>query len=300
MKQYKILVIIVSYNAMKWAERCYNSLRNSSASCDVITIDNGSTDGTQDFIRKNYPEVILVENKENMGFGKANNIGLQKALDDKYDYAYLLNQDAWVLPTTFEALIKVSEVHPEYGILSPMQMRADEIHFEDKFGNFVLPYYQTFAPHLLEDLYFNRHEDVYETSFVMAAHWLISAKCLSTVGGFSPTFPHYGEDVNYIHRTNYWKMKIGIVPLAKAIHDRNDSKWSKEKEIYVNDYIGTLVSISNPLKKESIGKYISILLKRAIRSRQKNLAEYAYRLIKEKAFVEANYKRSLKTKAFLQ
>ena len=124
MKQNIVLVIVVTYNAMKWAERCLSSLRNSSVSCDVMVIDNNSTDGTQNFIHTHFPEVELIENKKNLGFGQANNIGLQRVLDENYEYAYLLNQDAWVMPDTLEKLIDISKTHPEYGVLSPMQLKA--------------------------------------------------------------------------------------------------------------------------------------------------------------------------------
>jgi len=295
----KLLVIVVTYNAMQWADKCFSSLRESSVPCDIMAIDNCSTDGTQNYIRNYFPEIELIENKENLGFGKANNIGLQRVLDKNYDYGYLLNQDAWVMPDTFKILINVSENHPEYGILSPMQLQADGNHFENKFGNYVLPKRQTFAPHLLEDLFFKRAIDVYETSFVMAAHWLMTYQCIAIVGGFSPTFPHYGEDDNYLNRTNYWKFKIGIVPSSIAIHDRSDNKWSEEKEMYVMDYIGSLVSISNPLHKEPLNKYISLLLKRGIRNRQMDLIKYAFRLKKEQNRAESNYARSLAKRAFL-
>ena len=300
MKRNKILVIVVTYNAMHWAEKCFTSLRSSSIQSDVIVVDNGSTDGSQDYIRTHFPEVELIENKENLGFGRANNIGLQKALDDKYEYAYLLNQDAWVFPDTFEKLIAVSRAHPEYGVLSPMQLKADGLHFEDKFGRNVISRRQAFSPFFIDDMYFQRVGDVYEVSFVMAAHWLIPIKCLQTVGGFSPTFPHYGEDDNYLNRTNFWKYKIGIVPSARAIHDRKDSKWSPEKDMYVNDYIGSLVSCSNPLGRESLGDKAFLLLKRGIRNREMSLIKYAFRLWRDKNLVEVNYKRSLNEKAFLQ
>ena len=113
MNRNKILVIIVSYNAMPWVNRCLTSLRQSVVPCDVTIIDNGSTDGTQDYIHKNFPEVDLIKNKENLGFGRANNIGLQKALDNNYEFVYLLNQDAWIQEDTFEHLINVSESYPE-------------------------------------------------------------------------------------------------------------------------------------------------------------------------------------------
>ena len=300
MKSNTILVIIVTYNAMPWAEKCFTSLRKSSIPSDVIVVDNGSTDGSQDFIRTHFPEVELIENNENLGFGRANNIGLQKALDDKYEYAYLLNQDAWILPDTFEKLIAVSQAHPEYGVLSPMQLKADGRHFEDKFGRNVISRRQEFSPFFIDDMFFQRVGDVYEVSFVMAAHWLIPAKCLRTVGGFSPTFPHYGEDDNYLNRTNYWKFKIGIVPAAQAIHDRGDNNWSHEKDIYVNDFIGSLVSCSNPLEKESLSSKAFLLLKRGIRNREMCLIKYAFRLWRKSSIVDINYKRSLKEMAFLQ
>ena len=185
-------------------------------------------------------------------------------------------------------------------MLSPMQMNADGLHFEEKFRSYIIPHHQVFSPSLTEDLYFQRVVDVYEVSFVMAAHWLITSKCLATVGGFSPTFPHYGEDNNYLNRTNYWKYKIGIVPSARAVHDRSNIKWSAEKEMYVNDYIGTLVSFSNPLRRESLDTKIIQLLKRGIRNRKMDLIKYALRLKKERGTAEANYERSLKEKAFLR
>lgn len=300
MKSNKLLVIVVTYNAMPWAEKCFTSLRKSSIPSDVIVVDNGSTDGSQDYIRTHFPEVELIENKENLGFGRANNIGLKKALDDNYEYAYLLNQDAWIFPDTFEKLIAVSQAHPEYGVLSPMQLKAEGRHFEDKFGRNVISRRQEFSPFFIDDMFFQRVGDVYEVSFVMAAHWLIPAKCLLTVGGFSPTFPHYGEDDNYLNRTNYWKFKIGIVPSAQAVHDRGDSNWSHEKEIYVNDFIGSLVSCSNPLDRESLGKKAFLLLKRGIRNGETSLIKYAYQLWRKKSIVEVNFKRSLKETAFLK
>lgn len=300
MNRNRILVIIVTYNAMPWANRCLTSLRQSVVPCDITIIDNGSTDGTQDYIQNNFPEVYLVRNKENLGFGQANNIGLQKALDNNYEFVYLLNQDAWIQEDTFEHLIKASETHPEYGVLSPIQMKADGLHFEEKFRSYIIPYHQIFLPSLIEDLYFQRVEDVYEVSFVMAAHWLITSRCLATVGGFSPSFPHYGEDNNYLNRTNYWKFKIGIVPSARAVHDRGDNKWSIEKDMYVNDYIGSLVSFSNPLRQESLDTKIIQLLKRGIRNRKMDLIKYALRLKKERRTAEVNYKRTLKEKAFLR
>ena len=92
----KILTIIVSYNFEKWIERCLGSLKASSHPTDIIVIDNCSNDRTVEIIKAQYTYVRLIENHANLGFGKANNIGMQLALQEGYDAVFLLNQDAWI------------------------------------------------------------------------------------------------------------------------------------------------------------------------------------------------------------
>ena len=92
----KILVIIVSYNFERWIDRCLNSLRQSEQQADVVVIDNASQDRTVSLIESRYPEVRLIKSKENLGFGRANNIGMKIALKEGYDAVFLLNQDAWI------------------------------------------------------------------------------------------------------------------------------------------------------------------------------------------------------------
>jgi GT2 family glycosyltransferase len=82
----KIYFIIVTYNAMKWAEKCFTSLRQSSVPVHCIVVDNGSTDGTQKYITSNFPEVELIQSEKNLGFGKANNIGIEKAYQKGADF----------------------------------------------------------------------------------------------------------------------------------------------------------------------------------------------------------------------
>lgn len=300
MEKNKILVIIVAYNSMRWAERCYDSLRNSIVRCDVITIDNGSSDGTPDYIKKHYPEVTIVESAHNLGFGQANNIGLQKALDEGYDYVYLLNQDAWVKPDTFLLLLKQSQQHPEFGVLSPMQLEANESHFDFKFATNVIANHQRQRPLLVEDLFWDRKQDIYEVSFVMAAHWLITRACLEKVGGFSPTFFHYGEDDNYLLRVKYWKYKIGIVPEALAIHDRADQVWNVQKQLYINNYTIPLNRVSDPFSNQSIWQFVKLNIRGAIRGHNRQLFEYALRLIKNRKQINQNYFNSLHPTAFLK
>ena len=103
----RIYIIIVTYNAMKWAERCFSSLRKSSISVKTIVVDNGSTDGTQEYVKTNFPEVHFIQSPENLGFGKANNIGIEVAYKEGADFFYLMNQDAWLFQDSIQELLNV-------------------------------------------------------------------------------------------------------------------------------------------------------------------------------------------------
>lgn len=214
----ELFVIIVTYKGMQWYKRCFTSLRDSTHPVKVVVVDNASNDGTIDYIRENYPEIHLIESKENLGFGRANNIGMRYALDHGCDYVFLLNQDAWVEPDTFEKLINIQLSKPEYGILSPIHLNAEKTRIEKGLINYLDDRRIT-DKFLFEDLYFERLKEVYETKYVNAAAWLLPKKTLEIVGGFDPVFTHYGEDDNYLHRVLFHKMKIGICPTCVAVHD---------------------------------------------------------------------------------
>ena len=113
--------IVVTYNGAKWVDKCFNSLVNSNLIDHyILAIDNGSTDNTLEIIRNNFPTVDIIETGSNMGFGKANNIGMRIAIKKGADYVFLLNQDAWVLNDTISKSIYFSNQNPQYSILSPL------------------------------------------------------------------------------------------------------------------------------------------------------------------------------------
>lgn len=272
MEMIKILVIIVTYNAKPWIDKCFSSVIGSSYPADIFVVDNGSKDGTQEYIKKSYPNIIFQQSECNLGFGGANNIGLKFALENNYDYVYLLNQDAWIFPDTLEKLVNAHKRHPEYGIISPMQCQANMHSLDKNFVNNVC--YRIINSTLLNDLYFNTINDIYEVPAVMAAHWLISRECLVKVGGFSPTFYHYGEDDNYCDRVIYFNYKIGIFINAVAVHDRENRKRVAKHTLYMF-YVSILRCVSNPLRQPRINiSLVSNAFKLSIKL--KTLKPFAY------------------------
>ena len=225
----KIFVIIVTYNGMQWYERCFTSLRESVVPVETIVIDNASTDGTATYIHEHFPEIILIENKENVGFGRANNQGMRYALDHGCEYVFLLNQDTWIKPNVLSVMLPIAQQHPECGIFSPMHIKADEksLYIEIEDGK------TDHANALLSDCYFQILKDIYLFNYVNAASWLIPRATLELVGGFDPIFFAYGEDDNYLQRLKYFGKSVGLIPKAQIIHDHQDAH-SMTNNVYRN------------------------------------------------------------------
>lgn len=246
----EIYFIIVTYNAMKWAEKCFTSLRQSSVPVHCIVVDNGSTDGTQKFITSNFPEVELIQSEKNLGFGKANNIGIEKAYQKGADFFYLMNQDAWIFNDSVEKLLNVYNLHPdkkEIGILSPMHIDGTGNKLDIFLDKYIAHNFET---RLISDLYFQTLQPFYEISFINAAHWFLPKETIEIIGGFNPYFFHYGEDLEYVNRILFHKKKTLLVPESKVIHDGKQSLSKVDYTKYEDLRIET--NIMNPSIPDSL------------------------------------------------
>ncbi|MBU3822744.1 glycosyltransferase family 2 protein [Flavobacteriaceae bacterium XHP0103] len=212
MEHHKLYIIIVTYNGLAWLDTCLSSCQGYP----VIVVDNQSTDDTVSFIKKYYPNVEVLPQAKNLGFGAANNIGIKQALSMGADYVFLLNQDAYLGPDTIETLIKIHKKYVEYGVLSPIHLNGNGSHLDFNFS-----YYFKQNNDLLNDaLNTKKIKSVYEVPFVNAAAWLLPKNTLEIVGGFDPMFFHYGEDDNYCQRVLFHGFKVGVVPHTFVKHDR--------------------------------------------------------------------------------
>lgn len=290
-----IYTIIVTYNAMKWAEKCFESIRNSSVPLKVIVIDNGSEDGTQEYIKKNFPEIEFFQSEKNLGFGKANNIGIEKAYKAGADFIYLMNQDAWLYENSIEKLLEVYNQHPnksEIGIISPMHLDGSEKHLDIFLDKYIATNFE--KTRLISDLYFQSLKSYYEISFVNAAHWFIPKNTIEKIGGFNPYFFHYGEDVEYANRIKFHQKKILLAPHSKVVHDGKQNLSKVDYNLYEDLAVETNIinpSLPNALQLEkkslkqsiiknmltgNITKYKTLLEKyRKISKEEKKLTEIA-------------------------
>lgn len=213
----KVFAIIVTYNGMKWIDKCLNSIVNQ---CEVVVVDNNSSDATLKYIETNFPLVKVLSQTRNHGFGVANNIGINYALHNGADAVFLLNQDAFAQTDCVKKLIEAYHQNPSYGIISPIHLNGDGTAMDFTFQKV------TYMSPLISDLFLqNTSKTIYEINFINAAAWFVPKETLLKVGGFDPLFFLYGEDDNYCQRMLYHGFKIGIIPNATVYHDSNNSNY---------------------------------------------------------------------------
>lgn len=238
----RIYAIVVTFNGDRWINNCILSLVRSSLPVNIIVVDNASHDNTCKIIDDKFKGVQLIKLEKNIGFGKANNIGLEEAKRNNADYIILLNQDAWVESNTLEILVNISIRYPFYGILSGLHLdgKAEELDL-----NFSKQFTAEKCPYFLSDLLLNKSKEIYEIEFIPAAFWLIPKPCFEKVGLFEPLFDIYGEDCNYIQRANYHNYKVGVTSMTSICHDRKNRGGAKSVNVN-EDYLDFMISVLNP------------------------------------------------------
>lgn len=240
-----IYAVIVTFNSMKWIDKCISSLKNSSVYVNIIIVDNNSGDNTVEHIKNNYPQVFLVNSKENYGFGKANNIGIKYAMNNDAEYILLINQDAWIQRDSIKIMI---DQNLNDSIISPIHLNGRGDLLDYNFRKSILK--NAYNNYLLDNLFFdNKHNANYEVDFVNAACWLIPVNIINEIGGFNPLFFHYGEDVNYCQRLHYHKYKIVVNINSFVCHDRElfGNKSLFNKNIIKRSLIINCANINKPM-----------------------------------------------------
>ncbi|WP_420317648.1 glycosyltransferase family 2 protein [Ekhidna sp.] len=253
----KVCVIVVTYNGEEYIMKCLSSLQGHSQDLHILVVDNDSKDQTVSIIEHNFPNVEVIRNKKNLGFGKANNIGLIQAYKKGYQYFFLLNQDAWIEGNAIEQIIAALKTNPSYGIVSPIHLNGTGDRLQHDFKFFME---KNEASDFLKHYESSRlNNELYEVDFVNAAAWMISRIALQKVGLFHPLFFHYGEDDNYVHRLHDKGLKIGVDSNSIIYHDHeiksfNPLKHKPEKE-FKQELLRAYLNPQNRGKREELANY---------------------------------------------
>lgn len=203
----KLTIIIVSYNVRQYVDQCLQSVEIALQGIDseIIVVDNQSHDDTLPYIRQNYPQVRIIESGGNIGFARANNIGIRES---ESEYVLLLNPDTVVAENTLREVVKFMDAHSTVGAAGVQMLNADGTKALESRRGRPTPLVSFYKMCGLADLFpRNRKLGRYymswlswnepaEIEVVSGAFFFVRRKALNEVGLLDEDFFMYGEDID--------------------------------------------------------------------------------------------------------
>ena len=251
--QYQLSVIIFTWNSQQEISNCLVSVRASTRNIktEIIVVDNNSTDLTVRTIRSAFSTVHILQQKNNLGFGQGNNIGLLKA---KGRYILLLNPDTVVNPYAMHQMIYFLDTHPRVGFVGPEQFNdTDRMIFMASrlspvgFTEYVIEKIFHFVTGKTSVLFPKPHK----TYMLNAGCLLTRNNILSTRQWFDPDCFIYGEENYLFKRVHEQNWEVYFLRNCSIIHLREKSiMQTNSKMRFAKD------SAKVYLKKSSVGKLL--------------------------------------------
>lgn len=234
-----VSIIIVSYNTKQILRECLESIKNShiKSTYEIIVVDNASSDGSAEMIQKEFQDVILIENKENVGFSKANNIGVQKS---QGRLVLFLNSDTVVYDNSIDEVAAFLDKNTQAGaatcrLLLPNGQIDDASHrgFPTPWNAFThFSRLSKFLPgnKLLGgyNLTWMDMEKVHEIDALAGAYMMVKKQAGDQVGWWDEDFFWYGDDLDFCYRLKQKDWKIYYVPTVKVLHYKGVSGGIKD------------------------------------------------------------------------
>jgi GT2 family glycosyltransferase len=229
LKRTGVSIVIVAWNAKGYVLECLESLQEHCANSysEVIVVDNASTDGTAELVAQRFPEFKLVRNSENLGFAKANNIGMSQASGD---YVCFVNSDVKFTSDCIAPMLEYLKTHPEVGLLGPKMMGGDgktafrsTLRFPTVWNMFcralgldiAFKGSSFFGGLLMTDF---DHETTKPVEVLVGWFWLARRESIQRIGMLDPQFFMYGEDIDWCYRFRQAGEEVVFFAEADAFH----------------------------------------------------------------------------------
>jgi GT2 family glycosyltransferase len=207
-------VIVVSYNGRARLGRCLYSLLEDRQGYEVILVDNASRDGSADYVEQFFPQVQVIRNETNRGFGQGNNAGVRRA---KGEYLAFLNPDTAVEPGWLEALIAPLEADPQAGLATSKVLLLADPGRINTCGNDVHYTGLTLCRGMGMDR--SAFADLARVGAVSGAAFAMRRDVFEALGGFDETFFMYMEDTDLSWRACLAGYRCIYVPQSIVYHD---------------------------------------------------------------------------------
>lgn len=241
-------IVIVSFNTCKILDECIVSIKNeTTCSYEIIVVDNASADDSCQMLHEKHPDVTLIENRENVGFARANNQGFALA---QGKYFFMLNSDTVILDGAIDKLVHLMERNGAVGICGPrnedldggLQYSCD--HFPSFWNN--LWSYTNFANRFPEIALFRRglmrywdYSEQRDVEKIMGCSLMIRGDLFRQLGGLDDAYFMYFEETDLCYQARNAGLRTVYFPDARIIHYGGASSKSQKKEQVINTTIAS-------------------------------------------------------------
>jgi GT2 family glycosyltransferase len=221
-------IVIVTWNCKGFIQDCLDSLVafRQAPEAEIIVVDNASRDGTPDLVQDSYPEVMLIRSRDNLGFTRANNIGIRKASGE---YICLINPDVRVMDGCIRSMLAHMEKNPRIGLLGPRMLGTDGKSHRSYMGAPTL--WSTFCRALALDVLFPaskffggflmpyfKGDQIADVEVLNGWFWMTRREALSDVGLLDETLFMYGDDLDWSKRFRDAGWRVVYFPAAQSLH----------------------------------------------------------------------------------
>jgi len=277
----RILIVIVNYNGKYLLAKNLPSVVNTDYNdFDIVVVDNDSSDGSVEYLKKNFPSVRVVESGENLGFGKGNNLGVRTYPD--YDAYLFLNNDVSVPKDWLKELVKVLESDARVGAVGPKVLYSKK-----KNGKYIVNSAGIKVDkHFMAYDRYDREEDnskydvVEEVDALMGGAFLVRRNVFERAGGFNPKMFLYYEDIDLSLRIRDLGYKVMYCGKSRVFHDhmasskklgvrRRNIMNAKNRFFSIKSRLGLWVAI-----RETIWYLFNWSIWKVVFSKKMNLKEF--------------------------
>jgi len=257
--------VVLSWNGREDTLACLASLtaipRRDVA---IVCVDNGSTDGSVEAVRRDFPAVELIENGRNLGFAGGNNVGIAHALGRGARWVVLLNNDAVIAPSAIDAFKAAAAAHPRAGIIGGKLLfhdRPDRVWFAGQRFNALVGY--SGRPRGYGRLDGPRYQQVVPTDRAVGALLAVSRTAVEAAGLLDESLFAYVEDVDWALRVRKAGLQVLIAPDARAWHKVSASSGGEAASTHTL-YYGVRNTIVVSERHRSLGRFGTRLRRAAI------------------------------------
>jgi GT2 family glycosyltransferase len=266
----KLSVVIVNYNVKYFLEQCLHSVLKSIHDLDaeIFVVDNNSVDGSIRMLREKFPNVSLIENKDNRGFSRANNQAIRKA---KGEYILLLNPDTIVEDDTLVKCVRFMDEHPDAGGLgvkmidgkgkflpeSKRGLPSPSVAFFKIFGfSAMFPRSKIFNKYHLGYL---DKDKTHSVDVLSGAFMMLRKKVIDDIGMLDENFFMYGEDIDLSYRITRAGFRNYYFPETRIIHYKGESTKKSSLNYVFMFYNAMIIFARKHFSKENARIYSTLI-----------------------------------------